>query len=140
MLKGSLWESALVQKKGFTLIEVIVVVAVLGILTGIAVSSYRVMINRAYKVTLQHDLQSFAKVEEAYFNDHGSYLGVAGDTIQGDDIPTGTLAVPDLPFSPSVGVLIEIISGPPSFKARASHSKTDAAYEYDFVTRETTER
>jgi type IV pilus assembly protein PilE len=140
MRMKSLSESALAEEKGFTLIELIVVIAIVAILAGIASSIYQGMINRAYKITLKHDLNNFAKAEENYFIDHASYFGDAGSYIKGGSSPSGTLSPSVLNFSPSDGVKIEITSGPPSFKAEASHEKADVAYEYDFVTRQMTER
>jgi hypothetical protein len=55
--------------------------------------------------------------------------------------------MPDFPFVPSPGVRIEIISGdgcrfegPPAFKAVVSSHDLNHIYEYDFSTRQTSER
>jgi prepilin-type N-terminal cleavage/methylation domain-containing protein len=134
-------------KRGFTFIELLVVLGIISILTGITVGAFHVFTARAYKVTLQHDLQNFAKVQENYTLEHGRYLGAAGDFIQWGRPPSGALAVSGFPFVPSEGVRVEITSGngenylgPPPFKATARHVKTNVYYEYDFATRKTTER
>jgi prepilin-type N-terminal cleavage/methylation domain-containing protein len=140
MQRESLSESAPAGEKGFTLVELIVVIAIVAILVSIAIGGYKKMMSSAYKVTMKHDLQNFVKGQESYLIDHTSYLGNAGDYIQGNPDPSGTLPTSLLNFIPSAEVRIEITSGPPAFKAKASHNRTDTTYEFDFVTRQMTER
>jgi prepilin-type N-terminal cleavage/methylation domain-containing protein len=134
-------------REGFTFIEVLMVCAIIGILAGIAIGSYQFIKEKAYKVTALHDLQAFAKAQEAYTTDHGRYLGAAGDFIQWGRPPSGTLAVPDFSFVPSDGVRVEITSGDgqdytgtPPFRATSKHAQSKYYYEYDFAVGKTTER
>jgi prepilin-type N-terminal cleavage/methylation domain-containing protein len=134
------------RARGFTLVELMVVIVIIGILSGIAVSGFQVFVARAYKVTLQHDLQTFVKTQQAYLTEHGRYLGTAGNFILGGRPLSGSLVAPDFPFRPSEGVRVDITSGdgqevkgPPSFKAAARHPRTKTYYEYDFLTGITTE-
>ena len=134
-------------REGFTLIELLMVFLIIGILAGIGIGSYRVVVTNACKVTLRHDLQNFVKAQETYTINHGRYLGATGDFIQWGRPPSGTLVVPDFTFVPSEGVRVEIISGDgqdyrgtPPFMATAKHTKIKNYYEYDFAVSKTTER
>lgn len=52
--------------RGFTIVELIIVVVVIGILAGITVVAYNGLTDRARKATLENDLKSAAKVVEIY--------------------------------------------------------------------------
>jgi prepilin-type N-terminal cleavage/methylation domain-containing protein len=133
--------------KGFTLIEILMVMIVLGILASIAIGAVRIYLDKAYKITIMHDLKGFVDAQENYFSGNGRYLGAAGDFIEGGPPPSGPLNVPELGYKPSSGVRVKILSGdaqrpldPPGFKAEASHSRLKARYVYDFSTSQTTEK
>jgi type II secretory pathway pseudopilin PulG len=147
MPTGPLSKSGLVTKKGFTLVELIILIVVLVVLSTFAISAFQGIIKTAYKVTIQHDLQKFVDTEEIYFLYNRQYFGTAGDYIQGGAHPSGALVIPGTSFVPSEDVRIEITSGsgqapagPPCFKVRVSHAKLNVAYEYDFATRQKIER
>jgi prepilin-type N-terminal cleavage/methylation domain-containing protein len=134
-------------KRGFTFVELLVACIILSILVGLGVGAFHFVIARAYKVTMKHDLQNFAKAQEAYTIQYGGYLGGAGDYIQWGSPPSGPLAVPDLPFTPSKWVRVEIVSGngqthvgPQPFKAVATHERSRVYFEYDFSSRIITEK
>jgi len=65
------------QEKGFTLIELMIVVAIIGILAAIAIpqfSSYRV---KAFNSSAQADLRNIMTAEEAAFTDNQAYVNLA---------------------------------------------------------------
>jgi prepilin-type N-terminal cleavage/methylation domain-containing protein len=84
------------NRKGFTLIEILVVVVVIGALAGIAIPRYSGAKDKAHVAAMQADLHILAQYEEQYAaENHGQYF-------------SGT-ATPDSPlngFRPSTDVTI----------------------------------
>ncbi|MCX5832128.1 MAG: type II secretion system protein [Deltaproteobacteria bacterium] len=135
------------KKSGFSLVELLVSIIILAIMVGVAIGAFQVFIAKAWKITMQHDLRDFIKAQEHYMIDHGHYLGASGDFVQYDQPSSGTLSANALPFTPSEGIRIEIISGnglkfsgPPDFKVIVRHVHSNLAYEYNFTLRQTKER
>jgi prepilin-type N-terminal cleavage/methylation domain-containing protein len=63
------------QRSGFTLIEILVVVVVLGAIAAIAIPHYTGAKTRAYQATMSADLHTAALLEEQYAADnHGQYF------------------------------------------------------------------
>jgi general secretion pathway protein G len=60
-------------QKGFTLIELMVVVAIIGILVSIAVPTYKNIIERAKETVLRQNLASLRDVIDQYYADKGKY-------------------------------------------------------------------
>ena len=75
---------------GFTLIEMIVVLAILGILVAMAVPRYLAARKKAYKVEAQNVLQEMKTLEWAHFQEYGAF----------DTSPNGT----SLGFAPPPGL------------------------------------
>jgi len=100
-------------RKGFTLIEVLVVLVVLGILSAIAIAKFVNTKESAYVASMKADLRNFALYEQNYLMDsQGTYFSGSG-AAQG--------------FVPTVGVTITATTNagpPPSWQAIATHDKT----------------
>ncbi|HEX6626425.1 MAG TPA: prepilin-type N-terminal cleavage/methylation domain-containing protein [Gemmatimonadaceae bacterium] len=100
-------------RKGFTLIEVLVVLVVLAILSGIAIAKYMDTKEAAYLASMKADLRNFALYEQNYHMDsQGTYFSGNGSA-QG--------------FVPTMGVTIAATADagpPPSWHAQATHDKT----------------
>lgn len=64
--------------KGFTLIELMVVVVIVSLLAMVAIPSYNVSVAKARRADAQSSLSNFANTMERYFTENGTYLGAAG--------------------------------------------------------------
>lgn len=66
-------------KKGFTLIELIVVMAILAIITLVGLGSYQSTQQKARDSRRKSDLKQIAGALEFYYNDYGQYPAHSGD-------------------------------------------------------------
>lgn len=64
------------DSRGFTLVEMLVVLIVIAILTTMALSAYLGYRNRAHDATAQENIHRLAPSISAYFVDHDSYSGM----------------------------------------------------------------
>lgn len=69
------------NQNGFTLIELMMVIAIIGILAGIAIPQYSLYRTRSFNAAAQADLRNGATAQEAYFMDHGTYSSVTTNLI-----------------------------------------------------------
>jgi len=65
------------KQKGFTIIELLIVMAVIAILVGIAIPSFRAMQTEAWKTKAQGDTRVLKIALESYFKNHASFPAVA---------------------------------------------------------------
>jgi prepilin-type N-terminal cleavage/methylation domain-containing protein len=97
------------QTRGFTLLELIVVVLIIGILAAIAIPKFGGTKDRAYVSTMKSDLRNMVTAMESYQSDYAAY-------------PT---ALNLIQYSPSSGVTITIGGATPSgWDATAKHNAT----------------
>ncbi|MFL5481174.1 MAG: prepilin-type N-terminal cleavage/methylation domain-containing protein [Gemmatimonadaceae bacterium] len=108
------------SRKGFTLVELIVVVVVIGVLAGIAIARFVSAKEAAYVASMKSDLRNFVLYEQFYAEDN------SGAYFSGDGVAQG--------FKPTVDVTINAVASagtPPSWQATASHSKTSKTCSVD---------
>lgn len=67
------------DQKGFTLIELMIVIAIIGILAAIAIPQFAAYRKRGYNASVQADLKNLATVQEAYFTDTYTYTTTVGN-------------------------------------------------------------
>ena len=91
---------------GFTLIELVIVVVLIGILAAIAIPQFKNTKGKANAASLKSDLRNLAVAEESYFYENAVY----------------SKSMTDLVFSTSPGVVLSVtIAGRTGFSAIATH-------------------
>lgn len=98
---------------GFTLIEVLIVVVILGILVSITARGFEAHRQRAFDASVKTDLKNAMVAEEAYYSDYGTYSAFTA-------VSGASLTEPDFTASPNVTVTATT-SGPGGVRIEGSH-------------------
>ena len=101
------------KRSGFTLIELMMVVAIISILLAIAVPAYNEYINRAHRAAAQQFLLDVAQRQEQYLLDNRQYATVLGAGAGGLGMSTPADIAADLAHPDVTGV--NNAATPPSF-------------------------
>ncbi len=69
------------REKGFTLLELLVVVALIGILASMAVPQYRNSVKKSKEAVLKQDLHQFETLIDQFYADKGKYPASLDDLV-----------------------------------------------------------
>lgn len=96
---GGMYYAILVSmKKGFTIVELLIVIVVIAILAAISIVAYNGIQSRANDTAVRSDLNNLARKYEIYKIDNGGY-------------PTGNIQLDTLDISMTIGAYAEPNSG-----------------------------
>ncbi len=109
------------KDNGFSLIELITVMAIIAILTAVAIPQYSDYKRRAFDSRAVTDLRNVATSEEMYFLDNEEYLSCQNQSCA--ELP-GIGAISD-------GVTLQITASESSFLGAASHPRGAKHFLWD---------
>jgi prepilin-type N-terminal cleavage/methylation domain-containing protein len=107
------------KEKGFTLIELMIVIAIIGILAAIAIPQFSAYRTRSYNSAAQADLRNAATAQEAYYVDENTYCSTAATVL------TATYGMPGL--SANVTIVIDS-GGDTTYDMKSWNSAGDNSY------------
>jgi type IV pilus assembly protein PilA len=117
-------QSKLNNESGYTLIELLTIVAIIGILAAIAIPTFGGFRQRGFEGTLRSDLKNAALAQEAYFAQNQEYRSgpLSGTTIVG--------------YNRSPAILgMTAIKGSNTFTLTATHASCSGiSWSYDSAT------
>jgi type IV pilus assembly protein PilA len=108
------------NQKGFTLIELMIVIAIIGILAAIAIPQFSQYRARGYMAATKSDVKNCYTAAVAYFGDNptAAALTLANCTASG--------------FQPTAGVTVTVTSGSAStFALSGAHTQLGGTYAMD---------
>jgi type IV pilus assembly protein PilA len=106
--------------RGFTVVELLVVLAIAGLLASFVIPRYAQRREQTYVAAMQSDLRNLATAQETYYRIDGGEYGYTSD-------------LAELEFQSSDGVSVAIVeAGTNGWSARATHAHTPVVCAYYF--------
>ena len=112
------------DRKGFTIVELLVVIVIIGILASITIVSYTGVANRAKIASLQSDLTNNAKKLQMYYAENSSYPITLTDTSHCPLTPVASSQ-----YCLKANSTLEYNGGPTSFVLKATDSTISNSYQ-----------
>jgi len=106
------------KNEGFTLIELMIVIAIIGILAAIAIPQFSAYRTRSYNAAAEADLRNAATAQEAYYVDKQTYVAAPQTNLTGSTYG----------FYTSQGVTVDGTAGTQLYTMTALNSSGNKTY------------
>lgn len=116
------------RSEGFTLVELLVVVLIIGILAGMAIPAFLGQRSKGWDAAVRADLRNAATAEETYLTAHGTYS--AQTPVAGDLTTLGFRYSPATSYAAATGARIDVVA----LTADGGRAAQATAYGYCLTT------
>lgn len=112
------------SSQGFTLIELMVVMAIIALLAAIAIPQFNAYRIRSFNALALNDLRNMVTAQEALYSSEEIYEACEN---------AACLAIPGFQLSGDVDISVELVEAD-AFEATSSHPKGDLEYSFSSAT------